>query len=166
MPPGCAEDHSNCVPRVPARHAPGSGVESEAGGCCASRLALVAEGLSADAEEGVSPFSLDRYAFSTRKKAARQQGGLFLWEAAPTEAKPSELSGQRVWPTPGPVKAVFGEIKHPYFSMTCALNSDFGPVSPGFFRRCSTGRRKAVLREPVSPIRGSLPACSAVRGAG
>jgi hypothetical protein len=35
---------------------------------------------------------LDERVFHRCEKAARQQGGLFLWEAVPTEAKPSELS--------------------------------------------------------------------------
>lgn len=45
--------------------------------------------------------------FHKGKRAARQQGDPFLWEAVPTEAKPSELSGERVGVAPSRVKEVF-----------------------------------------------------------
>ena len=46
--------------------------------------------------------------FPQDKRAARQQGDPFLWEAVPTEAKLSELSGARVWLASGAVKKVLG----------------------------------------------------------
>jgi hypothetical protein len=39
------------------------------------------------------------------EKATRQQGGLFLGRIVPTEAKPSELSGEILWSAPEGVKA-------------------------------------------------------------
>ena len=54
--------------------------------------------------------------FPQIKRATRQQGSPFLWEAVPTEAKLSELSGARVCSAPDAVKNDLGEILTRSFS--------------------------------------------------
>jgi hypothetical protein len=70
------------------------------------------------------------------KEAARQQGGfLLLGRIVPTEAKPSELSGEILWAHQGGVKAksdqlqiiknksITGTVFHPTIELIFALRS-------------------------------------------
>jgi hypothetical protein len=76
-----------------------------------------------------------RLCFPQTKRPPGNRAASFLWEAVPTEARPSELSGQRVWFTPGAVKDVFGERATTMFSVIYTVFTQFRLSLPGFFRR-------------------------------
>jgi hypothetical protein len=71
--------------------------------------------------------------FHTQKGPPGNRATLLLWEAVPTEAKPSELSGARVCSPPTAVKNVFQQISKPIKSITYIKIDRFVPVFSGFY---------------------------------
>ncbi len=109
---------------------------------------------------GVSP------TLSTTQKGRPATGRPFLlWEAAPTEAKPSELSGARVCSTSCPVKKVFHLLSSLAKSILYRFFYRSGRFSLGFFGSPlphlpePSAHPPAAAGQPCRHSRKSNPSC-------
>ena len=108
---------------------------------------------------GVSP------TLSTTQKGRPATGRPFLlWEAAPTEAKPSELSGARVCSTSCPVKKVFHLLSSLAKSILYRFFYRSGRFSLGFFGSPLPSPSRTFRNPPPTrPLPPASPAATAGR---